>query len=335
MIRRLRYGFLLCTLACGSEPEVTPAEMGDFSTLNEEVAGDVVASVNGQNIDSVSFQSQARRVRAADPAGLSMEEKQEVLDTMVEDALLYQEAVNQSLETRDEVRNKMIQILLREEVGTKISTADITDEEGQAYFEANKERFSTPAKINLQLITIRVRNDDETSAKASIDELHDQLRVAKAAEALAKQARQEGQDVEIVAFGKVFRDMALEWSQDTYRSRGGAVGWISATGAPAVPDEVKEVAFQLPVEALSAPIRDDLGWHIAWVKQKKEALDLTYQQHRNAVMRELKEQKQQARYDEFIAELKGRSSVSIDLDVLAAQEVRGQSSGRPSKTEQP
>jgi peptidyl-prolyl cis-trans isomerase C len=335
MIPQLRAGALVLALllgACGDNEEGEAAgAMPDFSELNEDVAGDVVAVVNGQHIDSVSFQSRARREKAEDPAGLSLEEKQRVLDSMVEEALLYQEAKRQNLDTHDDIRKRMIDLLLQQEVGAKVSTSDISDAEGESFFEANKERFYEPARINLRMITIRIRDGEEAAAQARIDDLHTDLSLAQAAE---REARGAPGSTELIPFGKVFRDTAISNSEDSFRGRGGDVNWVEQTGRPAVPQAVMDRAFQLPVDGLSEPIQSDTGWHIIWVKQRNEAKKLTYQQYRTAVLRELKDLKQQERKAELLATLRGKSSVTIDQDVLAAQQVRGQSSGRPSKTEE-
>ena len=314
--------------ACGEdELEQSAADLGDYSHLNAEVKGDVVAVVNQQQIDSLVFQASAKRTKASDPSGLSLSEKQAVLDDLIDDTLLYQAALEAKLDEDPVIRAHMAQLLLKQEVDAQVSIADVTEEEGQAYFEAHKEDFYKATKVNPRMITIRVKDGSEVEAEAQIWEVYRELVAAQTAEREAKRTG-EGQ---VIPFGKVFRDTAISSSQDSYRTRGGDLGQVEQTGRPGVAQVVVDQAFELPVDGISEPIQSEFGWHVVWVKTRTEAKKLTYQQYRSQVMTVLSKEKREARREEYLAGLRGRSIVTVDQDVLAAQQVRGQSSGRPTK----
>jgi peptidyl-prolyl cis-trans isomerase C len=78
---------------------------------------------------------------------LSAAEKKEVADRMVEDELLYEEALKRGLDKDPKVKKVMVNTLLREEVYANVRSADFTDQELQTYFEAHKDEFIVPEKV--------------------------------------------------------------------------------------------------------------------------------------------------------------------------------------------
>ena len=72
-------------------------------------------------------------------------------------------------------------------------------------------------------------------------------------------------------FSVVFRDVAKERSTDDYALRGGNIGWLSDSEEKVgVPEQLRRTAFALGEGQLSEPLESEQGWHIAWVKRRKE-----------------------------------------------------------------
>ena len=80
----------------GTTPPVT--------TGPEQDIGEVLATVNGMKVGSIDFQSAASRVSPADGEALSQEERLEVLNELIDEKLLYQEALRQGLDKDPKVQ---------------------------------------------------------------------------------------------------------------------------------------------------------------------------------------------------------------------------------------
>jgi foldase protein PrsA len=140
----------------------------------------------------------------------------------------------------------------------------VTDDEAQAYYDANKADFFQGAQVNLRHILLPM--DGELRAR----HLLDVLKAKKPAE--QKQA---------------FIDLARKYSTDEpTRDQGGLLGWIQKGQSW---PELEAVAFAAPDNSLAGPVKTQAGWHILYIeghrpgKQeafedvKKDAANIVYQ----------------------------------------------------------
>ena len=181
LVHDLSIACLVVTLmACSTVPEPIPAtvdctEAGASLTGSSDpmptVAGSqdadastVLAEVNGQPITLALFRQAAQRKRPANGTALSDEEKTEVLEKLIDDALLYQLARLRGLHESEKVQKVMVQALLREDVYGTIKSSDIDDASMEAYFSEHYEDFVVPAKAQIRRILIRVGKDRTEAA---------------------------------------------------------------------------------------------------------------------------------------------------------------------------
>ncbi|MCP4810623.1 MAG: hypothetical protein GY913_33200 [Proteobacteria bacterium] len=298
---------LLGLVACDGGGETTTTTTTPETTAEANV-GVVLATVNGMAVGSVEFESAASRVTPADGASLSMEERKEVLDRLVDDKILYQEALRKKLDLDPKVQKVMVNTLLRDEVYANVRNSDFSDAELEAYYEANKEDFVVPEKVQIKRILIRVtdeRSSDEAKAIAN------SVRADLAGDPAGR-----------------FKDAATEYSEDPYRRRGGDVGFVSRDGKPGLDQEIVDAAFALDTNELSEVFESADGWNILFLANKRERVERTFQQMKGSVLRKVKNDKLKEMYDTYVASLKQGATVEINEDKLAAVEVTG--SGRPS-----
>jgi foldase protein PrsA len=140
----------------------------------------------------------------------------------------------------------------------------VTDEEAQAYYDANKADFFQGAQVNLRHILLPM--DGELQARHL-------LAVLKAKKAAAQK--------------QAFIDLARKYSTDEpTRDQGGLLGWIQKGQSW---PELEAVAFAAPDNSLAGPVKTQAGWHILYIeghrpgKQvafedvKKDAANIVYQ----------------------------------------------------------
>ncbi|RME24543.1 MAG: hypothetical protein D6798_10950, partial [Deltaproteobacteria bacterium] len=259
-----------------------------------------LATVNGVPITVEEFEEAAARKTPENGVSLSDAEKQEILDRLVAEKLLYKAALEKGLDKDPKVQKVMVNTLLRELVYSQVRNSDFTDEELQAYYEAHKEDFVVPEKVQIRRILIKVKDDrPDEEARKEAERIH----------AL------------VVANPESFKDLATQYSEDPYRRRGGDVGFVSRAGKPGLDDEVVAKAFEMQVGDISDVFKTEDGYNIITVVNKRERVERTFQQMKGSVLRKVKNEKLKELYDQYVNDLKAGAKIDIDTDKLAQVEV--------------
>lgn len=287
-------------LGCsGTQSAVQPG--GGPGPGTEAPAGRVVARVGEGAITEDAFAEAAARTAPAGPE-LTADERKEVLDKLVTEEILFQEAAAKGLYRDPKVRKIMVNLLLREEVYDEVKAADISPEELQSYYESHKEEFTVPEKLQIKRIFIRFGGDSN--------------RTQDDAMTLAKDLM-----TRIKKDPTVFKDLAEQYSDDPYKRRGGDLGYVAKDGKPGVPPEVIEKAFTLPLNQVSEPFVAGEGVNLLLVPARREAVERTFEQMKGSVLRRLKNDRFQQATDAYIAKAKSGYTVSVDDSVLQSVKV--------------
>jgi parvulin-like peptidyl-prolyl isomerase len=181
-------------------------------------------------IQRIEFESEAEAL------GVTVTE-QEVSDRLAElkqqffegDDTVYQEELEkQAITEADVLADLRAQVISRKIFDEVTKGETVTDEEVDAYYEENKEQFTTPESREVAHILV----DDKKLA----DDLHAQL--------------QDGAD---------FAELAKKHSTDTGSAEEG--GKLTDVRGSFVP-EFEEVAFALETGEIGEPVESQFGWHI-------------------------------------------------------------------------
>lgn len=268
--------------------------------------GETLATVNGVVIGSKEFEQAAARKSPASGDALSLEEKKEVLDDLVEEKLLYAEALKRGLDKDPKVQKVMVNTLVREEVFNKLKNSDFPDEVLQKYYEDHKSDFIVPEKVQIKRILIKVTPErDDAAAKAEAEKVRSE--VSKSPDS--------------------FKDVAARVSEDPYKRRGGDVGFVAKEGKPGLDQAIVDKAFGMETGQVSEVFKTEDGYNVIQVAARREQLERTYQQMKGTVLRKAKSAKQQEEYEAYVAKLRGEAKITTDDAKLAAIEIK--SSGRP------
>jgi parvulin-like peptidyl-prolyl isomerase len=271
-------------------------------------AGRVVARVGDGVITEEDFAAAAARTQPSGPE-LTDDERKQILDKLVTEEILFQEAAAKGLYRDPKVRKIMVNLLLREEVYDDVRNAQISPDELQSYFDAHKDEFTVPEKIQVKRIFIRFGGDSN--------------RTQDDAMALGKDLQGR-----IKKDPTVFKDLAEQYSDDPYKRRGGDLGYVARTdGKAGVPPEVIEKAFTLPLNQVSEPFVAGDGVNLLIVPAKREAVERTFEQMKGSVLRRLKNDKFQELTDQYIAKAKSGYTVSVDDAVLKSIKVEPHGTG--------
>ena len=250
----------------GQEEESFPAETST-ETTNENASVEnglpLAARVNKQPIYLDTFEKQITQFEQtliAQGTDLSSDEGQDrltqvqrqVLDALIEQTILEQEASKLNITISDEDLE---------------ATAQENINQGQARFEAwlaendlTYEEFKETLRFQL------IANQLFEQVTADISESADQIllrQILVADEAIAR---------DIIAQLKVgvsFIELAENHSIDeSNRANGGTLGWFPQ-GAGLIPPEVEALAFTLQQNEVSGPIKTALGFHIIQLQERE------------------------------------------------------------------
>jgi parvulin-like peptidyl-prolyl isomerase len=304
---------MLQVVACGDKEDAPAADKtkttapaakeakSNAAPSSAEDVGDVLATVNKAAVGSKSFEQAASRKSPSTGDSLSIEDKKEVLERLIEEELLYQEALKRGLDRDPKVKKVMVNALLREDVYGSIRNADFSNEELKAYYESHKEEFTVPEKVQIYRILIKV-NDKRPEAEAK-----------SKAEGVYKKLKKDPSK---------FKDLASQESEDPYRRRGGDVGFVPKKGKPGLDEEVVTKAFSMRVETLSKPFLTKDGYNVIYIPSKREAVERTFEQMKGAVLRKVKNEKLSTLHKDYTSKLRAAAEVTVDDTKLSAIEIK-------------
>ncbi len=253
------------------------------------------------------------------------EVRRKLLNQLIEDKLVYQEAKNQKIEadisevetqlasfrkkfktdaeledalgkegfTLKEMRERLErQSIIRHiqdmEVRGKVVVSPLEVED---YYQNHQDEFSSEGTLRASTITIK--KSDEAREKGLTDE----------------EARTKLQGIrKKILSGQDFAAMAREFSQDTSAKEGGITGWIQR--GEMIP-EIDTILFSLTPGQVSEIIETPMGYHIFRVEERKEKYKKTFEESRDLIYEKIYREKTMKRFQEWIDGLKRTAYISI------------------------
>ncbi|HEY6555018.1 MAG TPA: peptidylprolyl isomerase [Vicinamibacteria bacterium] len=314
----------------GALPGAAPARPADTSKMP-----DVVAQVNGKTITKDDLLTQARQMQAQMAQARRgqpvppMDDRfyKQVLDGMVAQALLLQDAQRQGVVVSDDelkpqmaalrgrfpdeatykkaleqegLTEKELQEKLRQEaviqkyVGTRVfNEVAVTDQVAREFYDKNQDKMQRPERAHLRHILILV--------------------APNAAPADKEKARAKAEDLlKKIKGGEDFAKLAAENSDDTgSKVRGGDLSWVSRGQAPP-PFEQAAFALAKPND-LSGVVESPAGFHIIQLVAREAANAVPFEEARPRITQMLQQQQAGERLQARVEDLKKKGKVETFL----------------------
>lgn len=253
------------------------------------------------------------------------EARQKLLNQLIEDRLVFQEAKNQKLEIddseieakieefkkrfksdqqmedalqleglnlndmRDRLRRQaMIQRLHDTEIRSKIVVSPIEIEE---YYKEHSNEFANDERLRVRSMTIK--KDILLNEKGLTDEI-------------AKKKADELRNKTLS--GENFGELARQYSEDTNAKNEGLGDWIERGSMIAAIDEV---IFTLKPGEVSPVIETQMGFHFFRVEERMESKKKTLEEAREEIYAKIFRKKFQEQFQEWMERLKRNAYVSI------------------------
>ena len=238
----------------------------------------ILAKVGQKEITNLDVQSAIQGLDPYQAQQFQTEEGQKyVLDDLINQELLYMYAKDNKIDQDEQFRNEMKRVeenVLKQYVINQILTSvKLTDEEKQAFYEANKTNFSNPETANAKHILV----DSEE----------------KANEILAQ----------IKAGDVTFEDAARADSTSPAKDQvGDLAGQVELQMVP----EFEEATFAMNVGDVSEPVKTQFGYHLIKLEAKNEPSIPAYEEIADKVEKTLMFQKQGEVYKNKLDEVKAK-----------------------------
>lgn len=294
--------------------------------VNAEFTEKILAVVNGQAITQTDVDEilapiyiQYRSTYQGNELKQKLETaKKDILDQLIEDELLLQQAIKQELTINDKEINALInklknnfssenefhnvlasqnvtlsdlkkrykdQLLIKKIVGKEvlrkiiITPLEITD-----YYKLSKTNYTIPEQVRLRNIFVQRQNNEEEIAQ-KIKMIHDQL-----------------------VSGVAFVELVEKYSESPNVVDAGDMGFMKRG---AMRKEIEAAVFELKVGSITAPIKTPKGYYIYKVEDKKASEIPQLEDVQDKIKNELYRNKSKQKLEDWINELKESTLIEV------------------------
>ncbi|MCD6436139.1 MAG: peptidylprolyl isomerase [Clostridiales bacterium] len=242
----------------------------------------VLAKVNGKEIKQEDLDfflntlGPERASQFANPEGMK-----QLLQEIINQELLYFEAVDEKLEETKEFKEELERlrghILKTMKIRQLLGSIEATEEEMKSHYEEYKQNFQKPAQVKASHILVKT----EKEGNAVLERL-------------------KGEES--------FEDVAKAVSTCPSKERGGDLGFF---GKGQMVPEFENVAFELEKGSVSGLVKTQFGVHVIKVTDKTEVSESPFEEVKDKIKNEIISMKQAKTYQDRINKLRNKYEVEI------------------------
>lgn len=281
----------------------------------------VVATVNGREIYGDAFlkeyDSFKKRIKLSDANDEELEKqmREGVLDNLVKEAIIAEEAEKAGIKITKGMEDEAIQSMLKGFSQARLQ--EILEKRNQTY-----EEWKESVRKNLlmdKLIAAKVAplvDIPEEEIKQYYAEKPDEFKKPAQAHVyhILCASRAEADAVRAaIAGGADFSATASRSSKSPEAAQGGDLGMVSQGQ---MPNELDEAIFKLGVKELSKVVESPYGFHIIKVTEFAKPRQETYAEAKESIYKHMFHERLEGRFDEWLKETKSKASVQVFLDRL-------------------
>ncbi|MBN1621712.1 MAG: peptidylprolyl isomerase [Endomicrobiales bacterium] len=330
-----------------------------FNYLSAKVVDRTLAIVNGEAIMLSEFDKIVEPVleqyKMATPLGEQTPEKtrelkQRLLDQMIDDRILKQEARNQKIrvskrdveegikqvksrfttesEFQSELKKEDISMVeFEKRIKEQLMVMKLTEQEIKAKTETPTEEQTKKlfdqikAKMDGKNLGLKKEDEEDLEKLAQIFKraTSEQIRASHILIQLDKNASMKEKSAALKKIKEIkrkldngadFRDMVEEYSEDSGSANRGGDLGYFAKG-DMVP-EFEKAAFSLDVGGISEPVLTDFGYHIIKVEEKRASRKFKYEDAQPDLQQYLYQKNAQKKYEKWIEKLRSKATIKIN-----------------------
>ncbi len=205
--------------------------------------------------------------------------KAEMLDSLLSRRMIFEYAKNKKYgekkAVKDYIRRARREIMIQVAVQEIEKSAKPTEKELKAEYQKNKQKFQEGGKVTASHIMVA----SEKEAKDLISKLEK---------------------------GSKFAELAKKYSLAPERANGGSLGEMArghhkTTGLPEV---IEQTAFSLKPGGYSGVVKSPYGWHVVYASAKNDARQMSFDEARPTLEKDLGDKKRTQAIEDLIVKLK-------------------------------
>jgi len=265
--------------------------------------GKELVRVGGKRFTVGEFKKRLSEVPAYYQGFLSTTEgKRQLLEGMIQEMILIQEARKEGLDKREEVKERirnlkdqiLLEAMIQELRKTRIS---VSDSEISEYYKKQEGEFLNPEQVRVAHVLVGTMED----AKNVLQKLKD---------------------------GADFSNLVRQYSMDSMTVSKEIPGDLGYFGrGDMVPEFEKEVFDLKGTGEISGIIKTQFGYHIARLLDRRKVKTKTLEEAKNEIRNLIQKQK----FDRIIERYKQEMRVSVDYDLLSKIEIPAAAETEPVK----
>jgi parvulin-like peptidyl-prolyl isomerase len=217
----------------------------------------------------------------------------------LEDETRFQAALEQEGLTLADLRRNLERQMLVSRV-QQVDIADrisVTEEEARAYYEANRNQFTSPADVTLREILINRPTSEQGINVAQDDE----------ARARAEMVQQRA------LAGEPFERLAAEFSDSPSKANGGLIGPVNRNElAPAL----QQLLDPMKVGDVTGVLQTPRGYQILKLEARTEATVRTFEEARDDISNAVGDQKMDGERVKYLDRLRAQATITWRNDEL-------------------
>lgn len=272
------------------------------TSTDTPVPGDaVVATVDGESISADAVRHAFLRLGPGAARNLSsVDEKATVVEDLARVHVLAGAAsaagYAEKPEVRDAVRRLLAEAYWRDRAA-ELDLPAVTDHEVRAWYEEHLDRYTESERRRGAVLTLRPKNGEPTGAIARTEELLVQARASDA---------------------RGFASLVRRWSEDpATRREGGDTGFVlEGSSLYRLAPEIVDALFALDEIGDVVAVESRRGAHLVRLAEVQGGHPLALETVEGEIRRLLTQRRRDDALGQLYAELRGRSDIEIDREVL-------------------
>lgn len=283
----------LSELNSAFEPYQAKLEASYTGVGREKALTEARMTLLNRMIDNLLMEQQARK------AGIVIrdEEVNGTIKDLLERRNISQDDLRKALESegttleayKKGVIDQLMRIrLIQREIKSKVA---VSDEEIGEYYRKHREDYEGKDAVRIKQILLPLPKEDDPAAK-------EKLRT------------DAGVIHKRLLAGEPFDLLSEKYSQGPAAAAGGDIGYIEKG---VILHEVEEVAFSLPLNQISGIIESPVGFHIIQVIDRRGGGIKAIESVRGEIREKIDQEKMEKKFGEWLEELRTRSHIEIKL----------------------
>jgi parvulin-like peptidyl-prolyl isomerase len=280
----------------------------DFSLMFHKKK--ILAQVNGTEITDLDMKREIAFLKVSENANFSESTREDLLDRMVNDTLILQEARRLNLTIPEALVNSRLAA-----AGAGYSNEETKKIFSEVGLNANRWHHLIGRQLLIEVTVQKVVEDLVRVGEDEIDAYYwahagDFYRPPRVhARQIVVETAEQARDIKgKLDRGEEFQALARKFSRGPERDLGGDLDWVTEMD---LPRSFSQALFRLKPGEISEPIATQYGFHLFRVEEADKGGKIPVEEAKHKIAEDLKTEKSDQAFQAWIEELRNKAKITI------------------------